>query len=461
MTTIKNNLFLIAIFASLLMISVARGEFKPEYTEYTLPNGLQVILVEDHRFPLVDFRLLYESGSVDDLSETSGLANLTLQMLKEGTENYPGDELMNAVDSIGGRFEVNASREALIIDGNFLSRDMEFGLNILGEMVMRPTFEKADLAHLKRNAMSRLMQYKSVVENRLANRLYRTIYGNRGYGLDPFGSRAGIRKIDTVILENFYNTYLVPNNAILGISGDFKQDEVKKVIKSTFGVWSKGPGSSKPSPDLTPQDTLRLIIIDNPDAPSTEFIIGREVPPIGSDDAAPLYLLDYVLGGSREISRLSKALISEQGLVSRIYSGFQWSNVDGLWIVYGVSSNDMGTDAILNTLEVMEDLKNIRVSVQELTRAVNYFHGIMLMFYETPNSTMDGMTRLYNLGVGPEFNEELLKRMKMVNPAKLKKIANDYLDINKMTIVISGPESQLRKGLSQLAPVEVITTGEN
>nr|MBN2276898.1 insulinase family protein [candidate division Zixibacteria bacterium] len=460
----KNKVFIsvvIILSTGLLSVGTCFAGLIPEYSEFTLANGLKVVMVEDHRFPLVDFRLQFGIGSEADSSRYSGLANLAVQILREGTSEYPGDLLIEAVDSVGGILESSADRDGAVISGNFLSRDIKFGLAALSEMVIRSEPEEADLSRLRRNAVSRLMQSNSVPEDRLTNTLFEMIYGDEGYGLNPRGSRSGLRRINIDLVKKFRERYFRPNNAILAVGGDFDGKEVKKIIKSLFSEWSGKVKNASPVSIPIDQDTLRIFIIDSPEAPSTEFVIGRPIGHLDDSESPAVILLDYILGSSGEISRLFRSLVKEQDLATGISSRIHWLKGGGVWEIHGAAANDMAPDAVHGALRIIEEIKNIRIPAQELKGAANFFRGVVPMYFESPSTTLKQLTWLYGLGLKFDYNETMLKTIDSVDPAALKQAARKDLDFNKWTIIIIGPEVSVKSGLMDLGPVELLTADDN
>lgn len=452
---------LLAPLTVFLAASVFASGVLPKHTSFSLPNGLDIILIEDNRLPLIDYRMIFSIGSSADSTRTSGLAAIAIEMLKEGTENFPGHALISAVDSTGGNIYMDIERDCLMIHGNFLSRDVEFALGILAEMTIRPQSEKEDLDRNKRRFISGQMQGESVAKFRLTNALYRSVYGDAGYGLPAWGTHSGIRRIKLEIMREFQQKNFRPNNAVLIMAGDFRAGEVKKLIKKLFSNWQEGGNFSESIVNASIPDSLKIIIIDNPDAPSTEFIIGRPAVPAGSEYSASLVLLNYILGGSYEISRLSQNLVQGYGLATSISSQIDWSREDGMISIRGASTNEMAPEAIKQVLGVMKDLRSIKVPARELEEAKNHFRGRIPGNFETISGTVKYLARFICLRAGLDYYEKMFKEFEKIDPDRLRNVAQEFLDEKHMIIVVIGPESILRRGLSDLGPVETERSGQD
>ena len=432
----------------------------PEYQHFDLANGMEVFLVEDHRQPMIEFFMLFGNGTATDSSRTSGLCAISMSMLQDGTENFPDTVLTSAIDSTGGSVRVLAHRDGSVIEGTFLSRDMQFALEVLADMVQKPKLTKTNLDRKKRRFISTSMQRQSVPTERLASVLYGQLYGEDGYGLPPNGTRDGIGNIELEDVKAFLETNVRPNNATLFLGGDIAPGEAKKVINKLFSNWRPGMGFYQPIVHSSLPDSLKIIILDYPDAPGTDFLIGRTAVPAGSDNMPALILFDYILGGGGEISRLWQKVVTEQGLATSVGSLVDWSKHDGVWMISGNSSNDMAASAILRIMSVIDELREIRVPFKELDEAKNFFYGSSLGYYESTYSSLAMMATLKRLGVEQDFYEKLNERFQVCDPNRLRNIAENLLDRRYMTIVVSGPADVLRPGLSQLGNIEVIEYGE-
>jgi len=455
----KNVLTLIVVFTFFISIFVpgmSKTGVLPKHSEFTLPNGLQVILVEDNRQPLVDFRMSFGTGSSTDSANLSGRASIVGNMFKEGTKNYTRDTLLSVIDATGGVVNLGIRRDNISIQGNFLSRDLNFAMNILAEMVLRSLLPEEGLERIKKHLLSRTVRGQSIAVDRLINALHNSIYGEEGYGLRVTGTQIGLRKIHINDIRKFFAQNIRPNNGILVMAGNFKIGDTKKLIEKLFSEWEKGSEFSKPIANKSIPDSLKIILYDNREAFGTDFIFGRPAVSRKSEHAASLLLLNYILGQGGEVSRLSKRLIHEQKLVTNIRSSVDWSREDGMFFISGATTNEMAVEAIRQTLEVMNELRNIRVSAAELEEAKNFFRGIIPGYFENAYGTVNHISRILNWGLTLDHYDNILKEFDSITTNHLRKTAQLFLDENHMTVVISGPGNILRRGLSDIAPVEVI-----
>jgi zinc protease len=450
----------IGIVAAVSAVLTAVAAVIPNHTGFTLPNGLEVIIEEDNRQPLIDMIMLFRIGSSSDSARLAGLAAITAAMLKEGSRNFPADLLMASVDSTGGTLDIETEHDAIIIRGNFLSRDLDFGLRVFSDLVLYPQLDNVSLSRLKRSMISAIRRRNNIAEYRLTDALYRHVYTDNGFGLPPVGTSSGLRRVGIDDVRRFYDSNLRPNNAVLILTGDLKTGKARQLIKKYFESWQKGQDFFRPIVNAVVPDSQLIILIDSPEAPASQFIIGTLAPPYAGKETPPLLLMNYILGAGDCASRLWQALVRDRGLAASIKSVIDWSPHTGMIYIAGNGSNEAAVDAIKQSLAVIDDLRKIRIPARELEDARSYFRGRIPRYFETAAGVADKVARLSILGVKLDHFDRLLAGFDKVDPIRIRETASQFLKENNLTIVVIGPELILKPGLSEMGPVEVISSGK-
>jgi len=455
--------FLIMFFLGVALFGVvSAGGFIPRYEQATLPNGLTVIMVEDHKQPMVQFAALIKTGSVTLTADQAGLANLTAILARQGTTNFPAQKLTAAIDSVGAIIYVMSSfKDGIIIRGESLSRHLGHILTVFSDILIRPAFTDEAIERLKKRFLSAAMQTESMPEWGLKDILYRKYYGDEGYGLPNLGTPASLKKITRADIVKFHQDNFRPNNTVIIMAGDFKIETARKLIGKLFSDWSPGAGFPTPRSAITFPDSLRILLIDYPSAPSVDFAIGQPGAPVGSEDYPALILLNYILGESGSVSRLSRNLVRDNSLATYVNSQIDWSRGDGILWIYGSSPADNIPEALRRLISVLSDIRSIRISVKELDEAKLFFRGFMPGLYETNRATIERFATALGSGVGVDYQEKLLSDLDRVDPGRLRLVAEKYLDPKRMTIVIQGSAASLKNQLSEIAPVEVISSWQD
>ncbi len=449
---------ILPVFMVLLASSLAAESFLPKYSEFKLKNGLHVIMIEDHRQPMVNFRMNIMPGSSCD-SAKSGLTVMVLEILKENTKNYPDGNMNLVVDSVGGTLVTNVGRDVCFITGDFLSRDLKTGLNCLGDMVMNADFRDKDINRMRRRLISILSLSESAHSDALVQDLYNRYYGDAGYGLNPYGTVAGLQNITKDDIISSYTRNYRPNNAELVIGGDFDKNTLKKLMHKIFDAWSPGDDICQPISNVQYPDSLEIYLIGNPGMTIGEFVMGRPAVVPGMADYAKLLVLNYILGGGGKISRLSQDLVRDAATCTFIGSYAECSRLGGMFYVHGGAFVESSADALQGTMDAMKILGEIKIPVVELQEAKNYFSGSQIRNYASFADAVNNIAENAACDQDVKFPEQVIREIDKVTPDQLREFARTFFDPAKMTIFIAGPPDQLKRDLNEIAPVTLMSPG--
>jgi len=457
------NIYRLLLIIGVILVSVPTqaDNFLPKYTHYTLSNGLEVYLVENHSLPMIHTRMIFKSGSTSDPQDLSGLAFMTTQLLTTATEKYPSESLTVIIDSTGGMIGPMVGYDMCGLRGSFLTRDLGFALSIMSEMVKSPEFSEATLDNLRRRSISNSIREQRVV-SRILNFVFKSqIYGNQGYGLPIDGTFESLEQIEVEHLKMFHRDNICAGNSILILTGDFNKNIAQKIIKDEFSDWSKC-GQMK-SPDIINPDheDIKILIIDNPDAESSEYLIGREVDVLNSESGAAFRMLNYMLGGSGSISILAQRLMTKYFLVTDISSTVDWNKESATFKLMGSSSNNNLSEAIEKSLAEMEYLTEVKLPLSDIEDARNYHRNIFASVFENSFSTANQFAEFVRIGNTPEYYHEFLKGVETITPDDLRNCARKYFNRKGMIIVISGPALQIKSSLSKIGPIKLIKMSRN
>ncbi|MFH2035133.1 MAG: pitrilysin family protein [Candidatus Zixiibacteriota bacterium] len=453
--------FWIVIGIILISAPLYADSFLPKYVQYTLPNGMEVYLVEDHCLPMIHARLIFKNGASSDSSSLAGLSYITMELLTKGTKKYPAEILNSMIDSTGGNIYSLVSYDVCGIYGDFLARDLDFSMEVISEMVISPKFTETTLDNLRRRVLSNIIREQGLTLKFMSLLLIGEIYGEEGYGLPIEGTFESISDIEIDQLEMYYKQNICPNNAVLILSGDFKNDTASKLIKDKFSKWSKSEKIIAPKPKGITPDQTRIIIIDEPNAEISEFVIGRDVENLKSESGVALQILNYLLGGSGSISILSQRLLTEYILVTDIKSEIIWKKESGTFKLSGSANHINLAEAVEKSLAEMEFLTELKLPLNEISDAKNYHKNIYASVFEGSESTANQFVEFIRMGLNPDFYYKYLERIDKITPNDLRECARKYFKRENMVIVVSGPASIIKPGLSNLGSVELIKMSRN
>ncbi len=430
----------------------------PPMQHFELSNGLRVVIMEKHGVPLVQVDLLVHSGTVSDPDGKVGLASLTASMLDEGAGEYSALELADAIDMLGADISVGSGIQTSWVDLHTPLAQLEDGLSIMSDIILRPTFSAEELGRQRQNRLTSILQWHDE-PGVIADRLFsQTLFGaSHPYGRSGFGDEEGLRAINAGDLRNFHATHFTPGNSHLIVVGDITPATVIPLLEDAFGQWrGDAPGSMRVS-SVRQVSSRRVLLVDKPGAAQSEIRIGRVGVDRMTDDYYPLLVMNTVLGGSFA-SRLNQNLREEHGYTYGARSSFSYRKGAGPFTASAAVQTDV-TDSAL--VEFMRELNAIvePISPEELNRARNF---VALRFpgrFQTVAGVANRISEFLEYGLPEGYFNGYVSGVLNVSIDETTRVAREYLDPDKMIIVVVGDRERIEAGIRalHLGPLEIIS----
>lgn len=270
----KKVILVIMVMLLTPAVIVAQSFQLPEYTSFTLSNGLVVNLMEQKEVPVIAVNVILPAGAIYD-GEKAGLASLTADALKLGTKNYTKTQLDEALDFVGANLNTYAQKEYASLYAKFAAKDKETILNLIKEILLYPTFDETEFEKEKNRALVAIDRQKESPRSIISSYFDFLIYGNHVYGNIPQGTAASLRALKTSDLKAFYNANYTPNGSAMSIVGDFSSKEMKAMITKLFSEWKKSSSemdnlASTPLPQISES---KVLLVNKDDAKESTFYI--------------------------------------------------------------------------------------------------------------------------------------------------------------------------------------------
>lgn len=425
------TLCILAVFGAL---SAQRAPI--EFEEYDLKNGLHVILHEDHSAPIVAVSVMYHVGSKNENPERTGMAHFFEHLLFEGSENIGRGEFFKYIQNAGGQNNANTSNDRTFYYEVLPSNQLELGLWLESERMLHARVERIGIE-----------TQREVVKEERRQRVDNQPYGNlieetmkRAYLEHPYrwpviGSMAHLNAAEDEEFTDFYETFYVPNNAVLSIAGDFDRKDLKKMIEGYFGPVPRG---TKDIPRPTIEEPYKVTEVRDTiwgDDQLPLVLMAYPIPAEGTPDYYAVDLLNTALSGGQS-SRLNRAVVDDQELA--VFCGaFSFGLEDpGQTIAYAVAN--IGTDpAEVETAMVAEidRVKSEGITPAELDKLKNQVESGFVQ----SNGTMRGIAESlanYHMYFGDAnlINNEIDRYM-AVTAEDIQKAANDYYNHDRRVIL--------------------------
>ena len=427
----------------------------PKAREATLPNGLQVILLENHKVPTFTAQMVILSGGLTDKPDFRGLASFTAALMREGTAKRTSKDIAEQTDAIGAILASTSglSNTTSTVTASGLVETLDQTFEIMADVVRNPTFPAEEVEKYKTRALAQLLVQRSNPQFLAQEQFSKAIYGDHPAALITAPAES-IKKLTPKDLAAFHSAYYRPNNAILAIVGDVTLKELMPKIEKAFGDWQKGEVPAITIPAAPAQAGSRILLIDRPGSVQTVLQLGTLGIERTNPDYFSLLLADKILGGG-PAARLFLNLRETNGYTYGAYSNFGGSKFRGTW----VSSSEVRTDVTEGAMkEFMFELKRLRdetVSAEELDNAKRSIVGSFALSLEQPQSLLQNIVtqKLYELP--SDYWDTYPQKVAAITPADIKNIAQKYIDLDHLQVVAVGDASKARDVLAKYGKVEV------
>ncbi len=426
-----------------------------EPATFTLLNGLKVFVVQNTKLPRVSATLTIDREAILE-GDKAGVIAMAGDLLRRGTTTMKKAELDEAIDYLGA----NISTSSRSVSGSSLTINFPKVMALMSDIVLHPSFPADELEKIRTQTLSGLAQAKEDPATIARNITSKLVYGKaHPYGEVP--TETTTKAVTVADVKKYYSTYFKPNIAYLIFVGDITVDQAKKLATDNFGKWASGivAAPSYKAPQL-PLKTY-IAIVDRPASVQSNITI---VAPIqlkpGAVDAIASSVTANLLGGGSS-ARLYKNLREKYGFTYGAYSSISEDRLVGNFTAEAAVRNEKTDSAIGQFLYEFKRLRNELATADEVNLIKNEGSGAFARGLENPATIAGFALNIARYNLPKDYYQNYLKNLAAVNAAKVKEIADKYIPINNLTIVIVGNAKEIGKGLEKYGTVKYFDINGN
>ena len=425
-----------------VLVVVFAGASAPaadEVLEATLDNGLRVLLLEDHRSPVVSFQVWYRVGSRNERPGATGLAHLLEHMMFKGTPTYGPRMFSTLVEQNGGQDNAFTSQDHTSYFVNVSADKLDLIVALESDRMRNLLLDPKDFESERQVVMEeRRTRTEDDPEGFLGEELSAIAFVAHPYRSPIVGWMEDLRGLTVEELRAFYRTYYVPNNALVAAAGDFKAPELLEKIRRAFGPI---PRAADPPP-LTvaePRQNGERRVTVKKEAQLPLVFIGYPVPNFRSPDAPALELLSTILSEGRS-SRLYRRLVYEQQIALNAGGDYSYFSTDpNLFWFFATALPGQTPEALERALmQEVERLKTEPVSATELERAKNQIEASFVFRQDSVYSRASLLARFELLG-GWRLRDRFVPAIRAVTAADLQRVARAFFSDERRNVGVLLP----------------------
>ena len=426
------------VFILVLIAPLLKGDFclaMPKAERIYLPNRLNLLIFEEHSIPIVTLQLLVSAGSWRDPQDKQGLANLTAKSILLGTSRFSFDEINDRLDFIGGNLYADCSKDFAIIGMQVLKKDLDEGVGLITEIIVRPTFPTADVDGQKDDIIGAL-RAKEDDPLEVASRAFdRALFLDSPYAGPVEGTEKSVAGIGPEELSKFYSSFYRPNNSVLVIGGDITPQEVKALIVPKLLAWEAATIPETPFLTKFAEGAVH-VAIDKPVTQDT-IIMGCPALDRASGDYYPFQVMNQILGSGDLSSRLMTEIRIKKGLAYGVESLLVARKHTGSFRLIIQTKDESAKESIALAEKELEKLRREPVSEAELQAAKKFLIGNFPLKYSLQQDFAKLLAQIEFYGLGSDYPERYASLINAVTAGDILKVAKKYLKPENVIVIVA------------------------
>jgi zinc protease len=402
-----------------------------------LPSGLILLHSERTELPIVKVVVAIKAGSVVEPPSKAGLANLTADLLNEGTAKRTSGQISDQIEFVGGQLSTSGGRDYVTVSLSVLKKDVELGFDLLSDIIMNPAFGQSEIERRKAIIKSSILRQKEDPGTIATKAFLKAVYGEHPYGRPEEGTEETLDAITREDIADFHSRYYAPNNAIMAVVGDINRERAESLVGRYFGMWHK-----KDIPDIALRKPERIaspaVIKINKEITQANIILGHLGIKRDNPDYYAVSVMNYILGGGGFASRLMDNIRDNRGLAYDVRSHFSADKYAGSFQVELQTKNPSANTSID---EIFKELKRIcaePVTDRELSDAKSYLTGSFPLRIDSINKIAGFLIAVEFYGLGPDYVDKYSGYINAVNKEDVLRVARQYLHPKDYVLVVVG-----------------------
>ena len=411
---------------------------------YNMPNGMTVLVVENHKFPKVRAILNIDRGPVKE-GKKAGVMDLMGQMLGEGTTSMSKDKFDEAVDIIGAEVNLNASGGS----ASALTRYFDKAFMLMADALKNPSFPDESFKKLQTQTITGLKSNEKSTKI-IADRVNAALNYGKQTAHGEFTTEESVKGLTLGDIKEAYKSYISPSRSYLTFVGDITPEAAKAIAEKAFGKWT-GVKLTLPSiPDVSNPDKTEIDFVDLPTAVQGELRAGNLVTnPMNGSDYHALLLANQILGGGAE-SKLFMNLREKHGFTYGSYSRVGNGRFQSMFTSSAAVRTDKVDSAVAELVSEILNMRDGKITEEELSTAKAVYNGAFAIRMEDPAVAATYASNILINDLPKDFYRTYLQKINAVSSTDIQRVSKNYFNESNARIVIVGNGAKILPNLARL-----------
>jgi predicted Zn-dependent peptidase len=419
--------------------------------ESKLKNGMDLMLLEDHRSPTIQIQISMPASSMNDPVGVP-ISSATTALMRLGTKTRNAKQIAELAADLGTGVGFGIGDRTAIVSFSTLTENLDAVMDMASDMLFNPAFPEDELAKWKNQQLAQLQQIRALPDFLATERFAHAMYPNDGRSL-VFPSAEGINKITRDLVVEHYNRIFRPEGGRVTVIGDTTAKQITPKLEKFLGTW-KGAAPKPPELPLPAAATGRkIILVNRANSVQTAFYMGEHAIDRLSPDYIPVQVLNRVLGGG-PASRLFRNIREEKGYTYGISSGFSASRYMNHFATQTSVRTEVTGDALTEILKEFADIRDRKVPADELEGAKRALVASFALNTESPGSAMSNATQIKEYGFPADYWDTYPEKIAAVTAEDVQRVARKYIPLDNIQIIVVGDASKIKTALAKFGPLE-------
>ncbi|HEY7057715.1 MAG TPA: pitrilysin family protein [Vicinamibacterales bacterium] len=430
----------------------------PKPKETDLSNGVHLMVLEDHRAPLVTFLLIIEgAGGYYDPADMPGLAGFVATLSREGTENKTSEQISAELDRLAATVTVGAgiSSPFATVTGSALSDSMDPVLAITADVLMHPAFSQAEVDRYKTRTQAVLMNQRSQPGFLASERFQRVVFGNHP-AARVAATPESLHALTRDALVAFHKAHYLPDRAVLAVAGDITLADAKRKLETAFASWHKADAAIAGTAEPASLSGASVTLVARPNSVQTSLVVGTQSIERTSPDYEALTVANRVLGGP--YARLFSHLREQKGYTYGAGSAFTAGRFRGSWSATTDVRTEVTDPALTDLLDEIRQMRDTPVPEEELSNIKRAIVAGFARSLENPNAILNNYIDSYVYKLPADYWDRFPDRIAAITPADIQRVAQKYWGADRLQIVAVGDAAKIEPALKKLGTVRTYDT---
>jgi predicted Zn-dependent peptidase len=419
--------------------------------ESKLKNGMQLMVLEDHRSPTVQIQFSLPASSMND-PEGVPISGATTSLMRLGTKTRSAKQIAETLAELGANINFGIGDRSATVNFSTLSENSDAVMELAADMLFNPAFPEDELAKWKNQQLAQLQQVRAIPDFLATERFAYAMYPTDRRSL-VFPSMEGINKITRDMVVEHYNRVFRPEGGRITVLGDSSTKQIAPKLEKFIGTW-KGAAPKPPElPMLTPAVGRKIILVNRANSVQTVLYLGEHAIDRLSPDYIPVQVLNRILGGG-PASRLFRNVREEKGYTYGISSGFTASRYMNHFSTQTSVRTEVTGDALTEILKEFADIRDRRVPADELEGAKRALVATFALNSENPGAAMQNATQIKEYGFPADYWDTYPEKIAAVTAEDIQRVARKYIPLENIQIIVVGDATKIRSVLDKFGPIE-------